>query len=83
MGELPPLTTRNHHIENCVEDAHHVGGARSAPSFSRRDQGFEEFPLLYSQIAIVCFYHCSQDSVADCSLTDYPLESLPDFSNSL
>ena len=50
------------------------------PVLAARDQGFEEFPLLYSQIAIVCFYHCSQDSVADCSLTDYPLESLPDFS---
>jgi hypothetical protein len=83
MRELPPLTTRNDHVENGIENANHVGGAGSASRFSQRDQWLQEFPLVYCQVTIVCFFHCSQDSVVDCSLTDYPLESLPDFSNSL
>jgi hypothetical protein len=68
--ELPPLTTRYHPIENCIEDAHHVSGARSATRFSNRNQRVEEFLLVYTQVAIVCFFHCSQGSVADCSWTD-------------
>lgn len=46
---MPPLAAGAHDVEQAVQHAPHVGGARPTAGFGRRDQRFEQTELIIAE----------------------------------